>query len=63
MKTDSGLSLNSVQHSGPTIQNDLFSIILRFPNCEFVIADISKMYGMIFVNETDRRFQQIFLER
>ena len=30
MKTDSGLSLNDTQYVGPTIQNDLISIFLRF---------------------------------
>ena len=29
-KTSSGLSLNDVQRVGPVVQNDLFSIILRF---------------------------------
>ena len=29
-KTPSGLSFNEVQRVGPVVQNDLFSIILRF---------------------------------
>lgn len=30
MKTDNRISFNDAQYVGPTIQNDLFSIILRF---------------------------------
>lgn len=49
MKTDTGLALNDTQYSGPVIQQDLFSIILRFRKYEYVMtADISKMYRMIF---------------
>lgn len=45
MKTTCGLSLNDVQYAGPTIQNELFTIILQFRLFEFVVtADISKMY-------------------
>lgn len=61
MKTSSGLSLNDVQHVGPTIQNELFSILLRFRKFQYVMtADISKMYRMILVNESDRPLQTIF---
>ncbi|XP_031353317.1 uncharacterized protein LOC116178110 [Photinus pyralis] len=44
MKTDSGLSLNDVQFVGPTIQNELFSIVLRFRKYKYVMtADVSKI--------------------
>lgn len=44
-KTDTGISLNDVQYTGPTIQNELFSILLRFWQYHHVFtADIVKMY-------------------
>lgn len=61
MKTTSGLSLNDVQYVGPIIQNELFAILLRFRKFRYVMtADISKMYRMILVNESDRSLQTIF---
>ncbi|XP_023289526.1 uncharacterized protein LOC111674256 [Orussus abietinus] len=59
-KTTSGLSLNDVQRVGPTVQDDLFSIILRFRKHTFVIsADITKMYRQINVYKAERDFQRI----
>lgn len=59
-KTNSGLSLNDTQYVGPTIQNDLLSIILQFRIYPFVInADISKMYRQILIHSDERRFQRI----
>ena len=59
-KTSSGLSLNEVQHVGPTIQDDLFSIALRFRKHKIVLsADIAKMYRRIYVNEEQRGLQRI----
>lgn len=61
MKSDSGLSLNDIQYSGFPLQNDIFSIILRFRKHKYVLtADISKMYRMVIVNSDQRRFQRIF---
>ncbi|XP_072398016.1 uncharacterized protein [Diabrotica undecimpunctata] len=61
MKSESGLSLNEVQCVGPTLQNDLFSIVLRFRKYQFVMtADISKMYRMIHVSPEQRKLQRIF---
>ena len=60
-KSDSGLSLNDVQHAGPQIQNDLFTILLNFRKYLYVIsADISKMYRQILIDPNQRRFQRIF---
>ncbi|XP_011878133.1 PREDICTED: uncharacterized protein LOC105567678, partial [Vollenhovia emeryi] len=43
-KTSTGLSLNDVQLVGPTIQQDLFSIMMRFRQHTYAIsADISKI--------------------
>lgn len=61
MKTETGLSLNDVQHIGTTVQSDLFSIILRFRKHAYVMtADISKMYRMILIQPEQRQFQKIF---
>lgn len=45
---------------GPTIQSDIFSIILKFRYWRFVfITDIAKMYRQILVAEADRNYQCI----
>ena len=49
-KTTTGLSLNDVQHIGIPIQNDLFSIVLKFRQHRYVLsADITKMYRQILI--------------
>ncbi|XP_017796961.1 PREDICTED: uncharacterized protein LOC108578189, partial [Habropoda laboriosa] len=59
-KTSSGISLNDTQLVGPTVQSDLFSILLRFRKHRFVLsADIEKMYRQIRVCQEDRRLQRI----
>lgn len=59
-KTSSGLSLNDVQYLGQTVQDDLFSIILRFRKHQYVLsADIAKMYRQILVNKDQRSLQRI----
>lgn len=61
MKSDTNYSLNDVQYTGPVIQNDLFSIILRFRKYRYVMtADISKMYRMIHIDNNHKRFHRIF---
>lgn len=43
-----GVSLNDMLMIGPVIQDDLFSIILRFRTLKYVFtADISKMYRQV----------------
>ncbi|XP_030758531.1 uncharacterized protein LOC115884170 [Sitophilus oryzae] len=43
MKTKSGLSLNDIQYCGPTLQDELLAIILRFRKYEYVMtADVSE---------------------
>jgi hypothetical protein len=49
-KTTSGLSLNNIQMVGPTVQDDLLSMLLRFRQHKFIISsDIEKMYRAIEV--------------
>lgn len=60
-KTDSGLSLNDVQFVGPALQNDIFSILVRFRKFQYVMtADISKMYRQILINDSHKKYQKIF---
>lgn len=60
-KTTTGISINDTQIAGPVVQNDLFSILLRFR--QHVIAltgDIEKMYRQVQIDPKLRKFQQIF---
>ncbi|XP_044764428.1 uncharacterized protein LOC123320992 [Coccinella septempunctata] len=58
--TSNSISLNNIQAIGPVLQNELFSIILRFRKYKFVIsADIAKMYRQVLVNPIQRPLQRI----
>lgn len=58
--TTTGYSLNNLQYVGPTIQNGLFSILLRFRQHKYVIcADIAKMYRQVLINPEQRSLQRI----
>ncbi|XP_073943810.1 uncharacterized protein isoform X2 [Choristoneura fumiferana] len=58
--TTSGVSLNNLQMVGPTVQDDLLSILIRFRQHKFVVSgDIEKMYRAIEVNPVQRPLQQI----
>ncbi|XP_037910069.1 uncharacterized protein LOC119650916 [Hermetia illucens] len=59
-ETSSGYSLNDVLATGPTIQSELFTILVRFRlPCFVFTADIEKMYRQVQVSEEDKRFQLI----
>ncbi|XP_060861782.1 uncharacterized protein LOC132938783 [Metopolophium dirhodum] len=59
-KSSSGLSLNDVLMCGPSIQEELFSILCRFRSHQFVItADVEKMFRQVEVAEEDRNLQRI----
>lgn len=58
--TTSGISLNHLQMIGPTVQDDLYSILLRFRQNRYVVsADIEKMYRAIELNKSQRSLQKI----
>ncbi|KXJ62564.1 hypothetical protein RP20_CCG017783 [Aedes albopictus] len=60
-KTSSGLSLNDALMVGPTIQDSLADICLRFRIHPIVFTgDISKMYRMITVAPDQTKFQRVF---
>lgn len=59
-KSSTQVSLNDLLCLGPTVQDDLFSIILRFRlNSVVLNADIKAMYRQILVDPSDRQYQQI----
>ncbi|XP_036347099.1 uncharacterized protein LOC118756443 [Rhagoletis pomonella] len=59
-KTTSGFSLNDALMIGPQLQEDLFSIMVRFRTHRYAImADVEKMYRQVYVAEQDVDYQRI----
>lgn len=59
-RTSTQLSLNDLLMIGPTIQEELYSTLIRFRTHKYAItADIEKMYRQVLVDEADRNFQLI----
>jgi len=59
-KTSNGLSLNDILQVGPTVQQDLYSIVLRFRTHQVCFtADIGKMYRQIKLHPQDQDVQRI----
>ena len=59
-KTTSGMALNDILQTGPTIQEDLYSLVLRFRTHVICFtADIEQMYRQISMNPQDRNLQRI----
>ncbi|XP_073814303.1 uncharacterized protein [Musca autumnalis] len=55
-----GQSLNDILHTGPVLQNDLTTLILKWRLFRFVFnADIQKMYRQILVHSDHTPFQRI----
>ncbi|KYQ57720.1 hypothetical protein ALC60_03312 [Trachymyrmex zeteki] len=60
-KSNTGISLNECLSVGPTLQEDLFSILLRFRTFQYVItADIAQMYRQVLIDESQTSLQTIF---
>lgn len=63
-QTASGMSLNKSLLTGPTLQPELTTILLRWRNHKIALcADIEKMYRQILVHPDDREFQRIVWRR
>ncbi|XP_012058650.1 PREDICTED: uncharacterized protein LOC105621809 [Atta cephalotes] len=59
-RSSSGVSLNDALLVGPTVQQDLISILMRFRFFTYVItADIIKMYRQVLVHPSQTRLQRI----
>ena len=59
-RSSNGLTLNDTLLVGPTIQQDLYSIVLRFRTYQVAFtADIAKIYHQVRFHEDDRKLQQI----
>lgn len=59
-RTNRGISLNDNLHIGYTVQDDLFSIIMRLRLFKYVLsADVKMMFRQILIDPQDRKFQQI----
>lgn len=60
-KTDKMISLNSIMHSRPTLQEDLFNILLRFRKHRYVFtAGIEKIFSQIWIHPEDEKIQLIY---
>lgn len=58
--TDNGVSINDLQLVGPTVQEDLLAIMIRFGFHPYIIcAYIEKMYRQVLVNPKQRALQRI----
>lgn len=59
-KSTTGIALNDILMIGPTVQQNLLSIILRFRIFKFVFtADITKIYRQILIDPTQTKLQRI----
>ena len=59
-KTHSGYSLNDLLLCGPVIQENLFSILIRFRFYKVAfVSDIEKMYRMIKIADTHKDYQRV----
>lgn len=59
-KSTTGVSLNEILMTGPTLQDNLIQILLRFRFRNIaLVGDLEKMYRQISVRACDRDFQRI----
>ena len=59
-KTTSAMALNDILQTGPTIQEDLYSLVLRFRTHAICFtADIEQMYRLVTIYPQDRNLQPI----
>ncbi|XP_024893013.1 uncharacterized protein LOC112468186 [Temnothorax curvispinosus] len=59
-KDSTGTSLNDTLLTGPVIQQDLMSILVRFRTFRYAfVADIIKMYRQILIHPSQTRYQRI----
>ncbi|GFY02626.1 integrase catalytic domain-containing protein [Trichonephila clavipes] len=58
--TSNGLLLNSIQYNGGLVQNDLFTIMIKFREHPYAFtADVKMMYRMILIHESQQPLLRI----
>ncbi|GFW53070.1 uncharacterized protein TNCV_3293211 [Trichonephila clavipes] len=58
--TSNRLSLNSIQYNGGLVQNDLFTIMIKFREHPYAFtADVKMMYRMILIHESQQPLLRI----
>ncbi|GFX18755.1 uncharacterized protein TNCV_3019131 [Trichonephila clavipes] len=58
--TSNGLSLNFIQYNGGLVQNDLFTIMIKFRKHPYAFtADVKMMYRMILIQESQQPLLRI----
>ncbi|GFU89954.1 uncharacterized protein TNCV_2438411 [Trichonephila clavipes] len=58
--TSNGLSLNSIQYNEGLVQNDLFTIMIKFKEHPYAFtADVKMMYRMILIHESQQPLLRI----
>ncbi|GFW16879.1 uncharacterized protein TNCV_2760071 [Trichonephila clavipes] len=58
--TSNGLSLNSIQYNGGLVQNDLFTIMIKFREHPYAFtADVKMMYQMILIYKSQQPLLRI----
>ena len=63
-KTSSGVSLNEALMVGPTIQDELCTLLMRFRSHRYALtADIEKMYRQVLVHPDDASYQKILFRK
>lgn len=59
-KSSSGAFLNDFMYNGPTVQSDLFAILLRFRLPRYVFStDVEKMYRQIMMSPGERILRKL----
>jgi transposase InsO family protein len=59
-KSETGRSLNDCLHRGPTVQSDIFDILIRFREGAIALKfDIEKMYLQVSVDPEHRKWQKV----
>ncbi|XP_062557384.1 uncharacterized protein LOC134222257 [Armigeres subalbatus] len=59
-KTSTNYSLNEALLTGPTIQDELLEIMIRFrKHAVALVADVAKMYRQILIHDDDKPLQRI----
>jgi hypothetical protein len=59
-KSTNGIALNDLLQVGPTVQDELYAIVVRFRTHKIVMtADIAKMYPQVAMHPADMDLQRI----